>query len=362
MANKIIGRTDTSGAVSLGSILSNSKRPILLVGKGVDETKEIIFNIAGTKDAIKHFGEDSPFVEIVKILVRNGVKVISGINVGTYGDEGDETYKNITEAYDAAYEVSMTDKDIMIIILDTTDKDAYVNLPVHLMDAENADIYRYAIVGVPIGTTMDDVLDLASDLNCDRMMVPYPNVTNTDDIELDGIFTAAGLAAILNTETDDPALPTNNIQIVGYSGVATRYLEIDIMKLINGGVTAMYPEDAAPAIYRTVTTSQGTKGEESVWHDATTRFIADHVLATVLAKLKANYKRTKNIARVLEAIRSDIIAILDKKLAQEIIEEYDEAMVTVVKDPEDRYGALADFEYKVVSPLYTITVTQHLKI
>lgn len=360
MANKIIGRTDTSGAVSLGSVASNSKRPILLVGKGVDETKEVIFNISGTQDAITHFGKESPFVDIVKVLVRNGVKVIEGINVGDYGDSG--TYETITEAYNAAYEVSLTDSKVMLIILDTSDPDAYEELPVHLSGAEQADIYRYAVVGVPVGTTDAQAIAAVKKLNCDRMFMPFPNVVNNENQELDGAHAAAGLAAILATQTDDPALPTNSLPIVGYGGVAKLYKEADIVKMVEAGLSPIVPDNGVPTTYRVVTTAQGSGDEESIWHDATTRLIADDVLSTVLAKLKANYKRTKNIARVLGSIRSDVITVLDKKMALEIIEKYERSLVTVQKDPEDRYGALVDFEYTVVSPLYTITITQHIKI
>lgn len=362
MANKIIGRTDTSGAVSLGSVTSNSKRPILLVGQGADETKEVIFDIGGTQDAITHFGKESPFVEIVKVLVRNGVKVIQGINVGSYGEGEGMAYATITEAYDAAYDISLTDNKVMAIILDTTEPDAYENLPVHLSGAEQADIYRYAVVGFPVGTTDAQAVEAVKKMNCDRMFAAFPNMVNADNQEMDGAFAAAGLAAILATQTDDPALPTNSLPIAGFGGVAKLYKEVDIAKMVKAGISPLVSDNGTPTTYRVVTTAQGSGEDESIWHDATTRLIADDVLSTVLAKLKANYKRTKNITRVFGSIRSDVITILDKKLASEIIESYDKELVTVQKDPEDRYGALVDFEYTVVSPLYTITVTQHVKI
>lgn len=361
MANKIIGRTDTSGAVSLGGVSANSKRPILLVGVGADTTKEVLFDIAGTADAKTHFGATSPFVDIVKLLVRNGVQMIKGINVGEYGDG--KTYADITEAYDAAYAKSLEDKDIMIIILDCTTPAAYTNLPTHLVAAENADIFRYAVIGAPTATvTTTAAKTLATGINSDRVFVPFPNLVDDSGATMDGMYAAAVLAAILNTKTDDPALPTNTIQALGTSGIASKFLQADVDSLTDGGLTVFVDDGGIPTTWRTTTTAQKSSGVESIWHDATTRLIADDVLNTVLSKLKANYKRTKNIARVLESIRGDIIAILDNKLALEIIEEYDESLVTVVKDPNDRYGALADFEYKVVSPLYTITVTQHIKI
>lgn len=128
MANTIIGRTDTSGALSVGvSVVSNSSHPILLVGAGVDKTKEVIFTINGTTDVITHFGPSSPFVEAVKILIRNGVNYIYGICVGASGDSS--PYKTESAAYGAALDKSMLlDEGAMCIILDKSDTTIYTAL------------------------------------------------------------------------------------------------------------------------------------------------------------------------------------------------------------------------------------------
>lgn len=410
MANKIIGKTDISGALNLGGITANSKRPVLVVGEGVDETKEVVFRLRGTADAATHFGPTSPCNNIIRALILNGVKVVYGICVGDVGtetqvsktvaadeennpikdSEGNYTiiedtnsyegntatvqvtelvggaYASKAEAYAAAFKQSLADTEVMLIILDTCDSTIFDPLAKHLKDAEAADLYRYAVVGMPASVTDNlKVIEMAEKLNSDRMFIGFPNLVDDNNITLDGYMTAAGIASILNTKTDDPALPTNNIGVVGFGGVSSKIDEEAYTELMDFGVVPFVIEDGIPVIWRMVTTAQkstGAQALESIWHDATTRLIADDVLSTVLAKLKHNYKRTKNVVRILNAIRTDIISVLDQKLAVEIIEEFDPNLVTVVKDPNDRYGALADFEYKVVSPLYTITVTQHIKI
>ena len=76
--------------------------------------------------------------------------------------------------------------------------------------------------------------------------------------------------------------------------------------------------------------------------------------------LRANYKRTKNVTRILDAIKTDVKTVLETLEGLEIIENFDPATLTVVKDPRDTYGALVDYEFDVVTPLYTITIKQHL--
>lgn len=363
MANKIIGKTDTSGALSVGvSVVSNSSRPILLVGTGVNETKEVIFTVNGTTDVTTHFGADSPFVEAVKILIRNGVNYIHGICVGASG-EGNP-YESESAAYEAALDKSMLlDEDAMCIILDKSDTTIYTGLSAHLTKAEGEDLFRYAIVGVPAATTtIEGAKAIATGINHDRIFVAFPNAVDANGATVDGVLTAAGVAAAICTETNDPALPVSGVSVNGFGGISKKLLASEQDELAKAGVVALYPESGVPTIYRMVTTAQASGGSDSIWHDATTRFIADNVLASVIAKLRANYKRTKNVTRILNSIKTDVITVLEEKEGLEIIQEFDRATVSVVRDPNDIYGALVDYEFKVVTPLYTITITQHMKV
>lgn len=363
MANKIIGKTDTSGALSVGvSVVSNSSRPILLVGTGVDETKEVIFDVNGTTDVITHFGASSPFIEAVKILIRNGVNYIHGICVGASGSS--KPYETESDAYEAALDKSMLlDEDAMCIILDKSDATIYTGLKAHLTKAEGEDLFRYAVVGVPAATTtIEGAKAIATGINHDRIFVAFPNAVDANGATVDGVLTAAGVAAAICTETNDPALPVSGVAVNGFGGVSKKLLASEQDELAKAGVVALYPESGVPTIYRMVTTAQASSGTDSIWHDATTRFIADNVLASVIAKLRANYKRTKNVTRILNSIKTDVITVLEEKEGLEIIKEFDRATVSVTNDPNDIYGALVDYEFKVVTPLYTITITQHMKV
>ena len=363
MANKIIGKTDTSGGLSVGvSVVSNSSRPILLVGTGVDETKEVIFTVNGTADAITHFGAESPFVEAVKILIRNGVNYIHGICVGASGSSN--PYETESDAYEAALDKSMLlDEGATCIILDKSDATIYTGLKAHLTKADGEDMFRYAVVGVPAATTtIEGAKAIATGINHDRIFVAFPNAVDANGTTVDGVLTAAGVAAAICTETNDPALPVSGVAINGFGGVSQKLLADEQDELAKAGIVALYPDAGVPTIYRMVTTAQATSGTDSIWHDATTRFIADDVLASVIAKLRANYKRTKNVTRILSSIKTDVITVLEEKEGLEIIQGFDRATVSVVRDPDDIYGALVDYEFKVITPLYTITITQHMKV
>lgn len=359
MANKIIGRTDTTGNVS---VVTNSDRAVLLVGTGVDETKEVLFQINSTTEASTHFGPESNASEIVRILIRNGVTNIKGICVGDVG-ELEEPYTQATDAYAAALTKSMSAEDIMCIILDKSDKTLYSAVKEHLAEAEAEDLYRYAVVGCgsDVNTTELAIAE-ATAVDSDRMFIPYPNMVDDAGKAVDGSITAAGIAAAIVTQTNDPALPVSGVPLSGYGGVAVKLLKTEFDTLCDGCVVPIYIEGGVPYIYRLVTTSQKDDGKDSIWHDATTRLIADDVLDSVMAKLRANYKRTKNVSRVLNAIKTDVISVLEDKEGLEIIQNFDRDTVSVIRDPNDIYGALVDYEFQVVTPLYTITITQHMKV
>lgn len=354
MANKITGSTDTSGALTTTPTISKS---VLVVSKvsgtqtnRVDANK--IFQIVGTADAVAAFGADNKLAsQITKILIANGVDNIKGIIVAS-GEVG-------TELADAL-EVSLQDKSIKCIITDKNDESTITAVKDHLTVAESNDLFRYSSFAPDnTVTTQSDLIAFAKKIDSDRIFVPGQAFMSGEN-KVDPQLTATGLIATIMTETSDPALPMNGVQIAGFSGLSKVMLDAEMKALVNGGVTPFYEESGStnPTIYRLVTSNTTDK----VWQEGSTRFIADHVLESVETMLRANYKRTKNVDRILKAIRGDVKIVLETLESLEIIENFDESTLTVAKDPDDMYGALVDYEFDVVTPLYTITINQHLKI
>jgi phage tail sheath gpL-like len=348
MANRITGSTDTTGAIS---VRPRSEKSLLLVcskAEGASANANTIYNITGTADANTKFGETAS--KLVKVLINNGVDNIKCIAVGS----GDDVYGE-------ALKVSLTDSSIKVVILDTTESEAIIALKTHLASAESEDMFRYGVIGLT-ATSVDDAVTEVASINDKRIFAPYPNMVDANNTTLNGIYTAAGLASAIMTETSDPAMPMNGVEIVGFGGTEFPLLKADKTALEQGGITAIIG-NGTPSIWRLVTTrTKDGDNADPIWHEGTTLFVADDVLETVISTLYATYKRTKNTARILDSIRTTIIDILETKESFEIIENFDKNTVSVIKDPEDTYGALVDYEFDVVTPLYTITITQHMKL
>ncbi len=352
MANKVTGNTDASGALTT---IPKAVKSVLVIGKvkGEATNKTIkekeIFAITGTADATAVFGSESITQKIVRTLIAGGCDNIRGIVVPATGET----------ALADALEVTMSDNTIRCIVADNNDTATVSAVKDHLVVAESNDKFRYACFAPSAENTASQtkLTAYAKTIDCDRIFIPGATLLQSD-AEADPQVIAAGLAAAIMTETYDPALPLNGVTLKGFNGMQRTMLESEMNALANAGVTPIYMEGSTPAIFRLVT----SKIDDKVWQEGTTRFIADYVLESNETLLRANYKRTKNVTRILNSIRDDIKINMEKMAGLEIIENWDEATLTVSKDPQDLYGALVDYEFDVVTPLYTITIRQHMKL
>lgn len=351
MANKVTGRTDTSGALSTAPVTVKSL--IIISTAGEDQTanheEKSIFSITGTNDAIAAFGKDSIASKMVRVLITNGVNNIKGIIIPSTGETA------LADTLDK----TMEDKTIKMMLCCDNEAATISAMKDHLILAEDNDRFRYSVFAPSTEDTADQtkLVAFAKTIDSDRIFVPGPYLLSGTEAAEPQVI-ATGLASAIMTETSDPALPMNGVEILGFNGVSRVMLDTEMKALADAGVTALYPEGTTPAVYRLVTSAI----DDKVWQEGTTRFIADYVLESNEELLRANYKRTKNVTRILDAIKDDIKINMEKMEAAEIIENWDEKTLTVVKDPQDAYGALVDYEFDVVTPLYTITINQHMKL
>lgn len=356
MANKVTGSTDTSGAISTSA---KSNKCVILVGRvsgtaSETVTANTIFTISGTADAKAKFGDTSKFTEAVKLLIMNGVSYIKGIIVSPTTEEGTDATK-----YEEALATTLTDKSIKCILMDNYTSDVVTKLKTHLTTAESNDLFRYSVVATS-SSTQNDLVSFAASVDNKRIFIPGPPCKAYDsNTDADPVILATGLTALIMTETSDPALPMNGVPIKGLGGVSRAVLNSEMAVLSNSGITALYNnDDGQPTVYRLVTSDVD---EGKIWQEGTTLFIADYVLDSVESRLRNKFKRTKNTARVLDSIKTEVKIELENAEALEIIENFDPSTLSVIKDPSDMYGALVDYEFDVVTPLYTITIVQHMK-
>ena len=362
MPISVHGTTDIT-AVSLG--LAKNGKSVCIIGTGTKDvkTKEnellTIFSIA---DGEAKFGANSDTAKMIEVLFKNGVKSVFAIMADKLSDLG----KGSDEAenkYGKAFDELLKYNHIKILLVDKTDPKIIAKLKDHLDLAESQDILRYAVVGTDSDTN-EKLTEFAGTLNSKRMFVPGPQVLGSGGKAVSPLMSCAGLASLISTETNDPALPMNGVMMNGFYGVSRVLLKTECDALANGGVTPLCGDNGKPTIYKLMTTytKDNNKQTDHTWSDGTTILIADKVLDDCRNRIKSKYKRTKNVARILDAMRTDIIDVLQTNEGLEIIQNVDTNTISVIKDPNDVFGALIDYEFDVVTPLYTVTIRQHVKL
>ena len=357
MPININGRTDTSGAVSI--LPRNAKTVCVLAQKGSGTPTATIGQITlltGTKDADEKFGGNADVVEYVKILISSGVSTIKAILVDTGVDTA--------ALYETALNELMKDATIDIIVADVDTSTVQSKIKDHLDMAEAENMPRYAVFATPdTVATNEQYATFATSVNHSRIFIPGPRVLSSDGTTLSGKYAAVGLAGAIATQTEDPALPLNGVELSGFGGISRILLSAEAKALVNAGVTPLILSGDRPAIYRLVTSrTKDGANPDLVWQEGTVRFVADEVLKAVSTRLRANYPRTKNVARVLDSMRGDVIDVLTTCQDLEWIENLNTDLITVAKSKTDLYGAEIDYTFDVVTPLYNITINQHMKL
>ena len=92
----------------------------------------------------------------------------------------------------------------------------------HLAIAEGEDMFRYAVFAPTAddAESQDDLIAFAKTVGDDRIFIPSSVFLDNNGDEVSPQVTAAGLASVIMTETDDPALPMNGVTIRGFSGIS----------------------------------------------------------------------------------------------------------------------------------------------
>lgn len=350
------GITDASGA--LAGVSRSSKTVCIIAQKTAGGTAiaNKVVPILSMTDAEDKFGDTSKVPSLLKVFYNNGVTDVMAVAVSDVVAPA-----TLASVYDTALTELLKYPGIKIIISDQVDMTIHQKIKTHLDVAETQDILRYGIVGVAGDSSA--LSTAAGTLNHRRMFIPDIPADDTGSA-VSPILGAAGLASLIATETGDPALPMNGVTMAGFGGVATVKLKSEMDALVNAGVTPLYTEGGAPAVYRLVTTyTKDGNGETDItWQEGTTLFISDDVLSSCRDRIRSKYQRTKGVARILDSMKTDIIDVLTNKAGLEIIENLNTKLVSVIKDPNDMYGALIDYEYDVVTPLYTVTIRQHMRL
>lgn len=338
---------DTSSVVSGGRAV----RTIGVAAKAAQGTVGRAVTVTGYAAGAAVFGENAEagMSAILRLLFANGASAVTAVRVA---DEG------TVEDYEQAF-AALGREDAQVLVCDSGEEAVQKALRAAVEEASGLRHERIAVVGCA-GADVDGLVGRAAELNSERMVLVGPDALDSAGKPLSGIFAAAAVAA-LAAAGGDPAVPLNGAEIKGLGGLAADYDDNDIDRLVRGGVTPLECVAGVVSPVRGITTRTKTGGvQDATWRELTTILIVDDVIPAVRSALRSKFSRSKNNARSRAAIRSQVIVELEKKLAAEIIDGYDD--VTVTASAEDPAVCLVEFGFSVAHGLNQVRLTVHIEI
>ena len=344
---------DLSAVVSAAA----GAKTVGVVARASAGTAGTAYTVASYADAREIFGDDGSSVGMMTLLYYlflNGVATVVAVPAAV-----GSTAPTSTEYASALAALALVDS-VSIVVCDSTDQTVQTAVKAS-MEAASADKReRIAVVAVDSGAVAT-LTARAAALNSERMVLVGPPPVDIDgSTTLSGTCLAAAVAGVIACQTD-PAVPLSGAAVRGFADVSRTYTETELDTLILGGVTPVECVAGTVSPIRGITTRTTTGGAaDAAWRELTTVLIVDEVIPGLRNALRAMFQRTKNTARVRNAIRSQVIVELESRVAREIIDGYGE--VTVAASETDPTVCVVTFPFTVAHGLNQIWLTAHITV
>lgn len=353
MVNNLHERPGVYSAYDTSSVVSGGRavRSIGVAAKAARGETGKPVTVTGWAAGVSVFGEDGTagMSTLLRLLFENGASAVTAVRVAEEGTA--EDYARAFAALEKA--------EAQILVCDSGEEAVHQALRNAVEAASALRHERIAVVGCA-GAEVSELVSRAEALNSERVVLVGPDALDGGGKPLSGVFAAAAVAA-LAASAPDPAVPLNGAKLKGLTGLAEDYSDNDIDRLVRGGVTPLECVAGVVSPVRGITTRTKTGGAaDATWRELTTILIVDDVIPAVRSALRSRFSRSKNNARNRAAIRSQVIVELEKKLAAEIIDGYDEVRVSA--SHEDPTVCLVEFGFAVAHGLNQVHLAVHIEI
>ncbi len=279
---------------------------------------------------------------MAQLAIRNGAGVVYGVPAG--------------QDYTAALATVAALDNVSVVVCDSSTLSVQQALKAMVQECSAARRERIAVVGGAQDETVEQLVQRAGQLNCERVVLTAPGAGGSSG----GALCAAAVAGAIAGGTD-PALPLGGAQLYGLGELERNYSDGDIDLLVQGGVTPLETLAGACYVVRGITTRTKTGGAvDATWRELTTILVVDEVIPGIRNALRARFSRAKNTAQSRGAIRSLTVMELEKRVSREIIDSYED--VTVSALDADPTVCLVEFAFTVAHGLNQIWLSAHITV
>lgn len=285
---------------------------------------------------------DCALSRMVQMALRNGAGTVYGVAAG--------------EDYTAAIAAVAAMEDVDVVVCDSTTLSVQQAVKTMVQECSDARKERIAVVGGAAEETVAQLTSRAAGLNCERVVLVAPGMGDGSG----GAMCAAAVAGAIAGNTD-PALPLGGAQLYGLDGLECVYSDTEIDALVQGGVTALESLAGSYYVVRGITTRTTTSGAaDTAWRELSTILVVDEVIPGLRNALRARFGRAKNTTQTRGAIRSQTVMELEKRVAREIIDDYEDVTVTALED--DPTVCLVEFAFTVAHGLNQVWLSAHITV
>lgn len=285
---------------------------------------------------------DCVLSRMAQLAIRNGAGVVYGVPAG--------------EDYAKAFASVAALENVGVVVCDSNQLTVQQALKTMVQECSGVRRERIAVVGGASGESVEQFVQRAAQLNCERMVVVAPGTGE----EYGGAMCAAAVAGAI-AGSSDPALPLGGAQLYGLGELECGYDDGDIDLLVQGGVTPLETLAGSCYVVRGVTTRTKTGGTvDATWRELTTILVVDEVIPGIRNALRSKFSRAKNTVQSRGAIRSQTVLELEKRVGREIIDGYEDVTVSALED--DPTVCLVEFAFTVAHGLNQIWLSAHITV
>ena len=304
---------------------------------GEGETGKV-YELNGYEEAVELFSEEENLTRYSRLILRNGAAKVYAVPVAD------------AAGYAQAFQALGSCADIRVVTCDATAAETQQALREQVREDSAARRERLGIVCGEAGETAAKMVERAAGLNCERMVL----------VSSGGPEAAAALAGVIAAESD-PAVPLSGAELKDVAELGKVWTDSDIDMMVKGGVTPLEMVGGAASVVRAVTTRTRTNNvTDATWQELTTIRVVDDVIPGLRDALRLRFSRAKNTQQGREAIRSQVIVELEKKLDEEIITGYDNVRVSAMEDKPT--VCLVEFQFTVAHGLNQIWLSAQITV
>lgn len=305
-----------------------------------------IYTITKVSDAKTIFGEDGLMVKLCQTALENGAYKIAAVSAGSSADN-----------YQTAFDALKAKDDICAIICDSQSVAVQALLKESVVFASENLKERIGIVSASKTETLST---WAENFNNERIVLIAQQATGENGEELSGCLLAAALAGVVSKK-DDPSTSFNGVNLEGVYGVNTSLSEDDIDEYINLGITPFEVVSNKVEIIRAVTSKTTLNGvDDKTFKELNTILIIDTVIKDIRKTLNNSLSGLKNNSVTRSSIQSQATLKLQEFLDENIIEAYDQVVVSQWED--DISICIVSLSFTVSRGLNQIHITASIKV